>query len=282
MTYETVDTSVDGGAPEEFYIFTVENLVFRYTDAPKDTMFNGKKYLSRQIGRTALVNNMSIIDNSDTKITLPRADALSAKCAGLFTPTIINVEIFQRHRTDPDAEARRVFYGYLLEIDTSGRETGFAFTSLMRAYVEASVVTVAYTTVCNHEWADSRCRVNAELYKKTSQVMVIDLWTLTLADFVGVDMSKYIGGYIINERTGVRRNNVNMVDNYVFVDGMFADIEIGDRVNLYPGCDHDVEGDCFKTYDNVANFGGYPFVPRANPFRGSFGEIDYVFQETPS
>ena len=281
MTYETVDGSISEGSPEEFYTFRVENLIFRYTDAPQDMIFDGEKYLSRQISRTALVNNLSIIDNSDTKITLPREDMVSQKCAGLSTPSVIEVEIFQRHRTDDTQEAKRIFAGYLLEISTDGRETEFAFSTLTRAYIESNVCTVQYTTQCNHDWGDERCRVNPELYVKLSQVTGIDLWTLLVADFIGQDMSKYVGGYIVNSRTGVRRNIVNIDNNAIFVDGMFSDVAIGDGVRLYPGCDHDIEGDCLKAYNNVINHGGFPFVPRSNPFRMGFGEIDYYFQEDP-
>ncbi len=280
MSYETTDTTVDDGAPQEFYIFRVENLMFRYTNAPRDIMIGSNPFYSRQITRTALVNNMSVIDNSDTKITLPRADEVCKKCAGLFTPTIIDLDIYQRHRTDPDLELKRIFAGYMIDISTSGVETDMAFTSLMRTHIDAPVATVMYTAQCNHDWGDRRCAVDPEAYVRTSQVIGNDLWTLKVADFIGDDMQQFVGGYIINDRTGIQRNIVNIDNNSIFLDGMFADVEVGDKVRLYPGCDHKIDGDCRLTYNNVINFGGFPFIPRKNPFLKGFGEIDYTFLES--
>lgn len=281
MSYEEIDKSVETGAPIEFYIFSVENLRFYYTNATRDFMQSGNLFLSRSIERTALTNNMSIIDNSDTKITLPRSDLLSQKCAGMFTPSIINVEIFQRHRSDPDGEAKRIFSGYLLDIETNGRMAEFSFTTLMRSYVDGQVATVSYTAVCNHDWGDSRCRVDIEAYSRASQVVSSDLWTLTVAGFVGEDMKDFIGGFIRNDRTNVQRNVVDIDQNRIFLDGMFADVEVGDTIKIYPGCDHLIDSDCRTAFNNVINFGGFPFIPRSNPFLKGFGEIDYSFTETP-
>lgn len=43
------------------------------------------------------------------------------------------------------------------------------------------------------------------------------------------------------------------------------DLEVGQAISLYPGCRHIVE-DCGPSkFDNVANFGGFPYVPNRNP-----------------
>jgi hypothetical protein len=39
-------------------------------------------------------------------------------------------------------------------------------------------------------------------------------------------------------------------------------------VALYPGCDHTRET-CKDKFDNLANYGGFPWIPSKNPFANS-------------
>jgi len=39
-------------------------------------------------------------------------------------------------------------------------------------------------------------------------------------------------------------------------------------VKIYPGCDR-VRATCESKFDNLDNFGGFPWIPTKNPFGGS-------------
>ena len=45
----------------------------------------------------------------------------------------------------------------------------------------------------------------------------------------------------------------------------FRELENGDAVTLYAGCDH-TAATCLAKFDNLVNFGGCPAVPEFNPF----------------
>lgn len=41
----------------------------------------------------------------------------------------------------------------------------------------------------------------------------------------------------------------------------------GQAVRLYAGCDHSTTV-CKNRFDNLANYGGFPWIPGKNPFTG--------------
>lgn len=277
MTYEAIDRSADDGAPLELYKIVTENITHYFTDAPTPTIFEGKKYSPRQIRRTQITNTASFLDNSTLSVYLPANDALSRLVGVNVTPTDFTIEIWQKHRTDTDGEAKRIVFAFVTGVSMSGDELELSSISFMNTHVDAQVVTVAYGPICPHEWGSPRCGVDKELYAKVSTLIGLDIWSLTFADFIGEDMSNFIGGYLVNLRTGVKRNIVDIEGNYAFISGAFVDARLGDPVKLYPGCDHmlGVGGDCHSTYYNTINFGGFPLVPEDNPFVLTFGSYDY-------
>ena len=47
-----------------------------------------------------------------------------------------------------------------------------------------------------------------------------------------------------------------------------APLTPGETVSLYPGCDHTLQT-CHGRFNNAENFGGFPWIPRRNPFNES-------------
>jgi uncharacterized phage protein (TIGR02218 family) len=48
----------------------------------------------------------------------------------------------------------------------------------------------------------------------------------------------------------------------------FQGIAVDDEVTVSPGCDHTM-ATCDEVYDNLPNYGGFPFIPQKNPFGGN-------------
>jgi len=236
----------------------------------------GFVFRSRQMRRTGIVYNMSMLDNSNMDLFLPTTDPFAKKCLGLITPTTLVVQVYQQHLTDPDAEAKRVHYCYVMKIEPGDTEVKFSTGSIMQAYTSSDLGTVLYSYTCNHELGDEHCKVDLDDYKENSTVASFGGYQITLADFVGVDMSFYAGGTIVNERTGQQRPIVTIDGETVFILAPFVDIVAGDPVKLWPGCDHRRDGPagCLARFDNVINYGGFPFIPRKNPFVEGFGELN--------
>jgi len=52
-------------------------------------------------------------------------------------------------------------------------------------------------------------------------------------------------------------------------NSLSAAIEGGPQsVTLYPGCSHTI-ADCRDKFNNLVNFGGFPWIPSKNPFNNS-------------
>lgn len=282
MTYETIDTSVSGGEPVELYVITAENLTYRYTNSPDPQTAMGELFLPRQIRRTAITYNMSLLDNSNMDFYLPTIDAFAKKCLGLVTPTVLSVQVFQKHVTDPDADVKRAHYGYVMKIESSDEEVRFSTGSLMQAYTSADIGVTVYSYTCNHDLGDEHCKVNLDgndpdgnPYRVTTTVAGIGGYTLDLASLSPAVVPYYSGGTIVNTRTGQQRPIITIDDTTVYLLAPFVDVLPGDPVKLWPGCDHSMSGPagCLARFDNVVNFGGFPYIPRKNPFVEGFGEL---------
>ncbi|WP_269915579.1 phage BR0599 family protein [Acinetobacter sp. HY1485] len=68
-------------------------------------------------------------------------------------------------------------------------------------------------------------------------------------------------------------SNRKTVDLYQITLTLFnsftaSDLALGDVVSIYPGCDK-LNTTCTDKFNNILNFGGFPFMPSSNPFVGT-------------
>jgi len=47
----------------------------------------------------------------------------------------------------------------------------------------------------------------------------------------------------------------------------FSTSPMGQTVKCNKGCKHRVTADCLNRFANTANYGGFPYVPKKNPFQ---------------
>ena len=75
-----------------------------------------------------------------------------------------------------------------------------------------------------------------------------------------------IGGLITagTERRWITANSSNTIT----VMGAFVGITAASPIIILPGCQHDITK-CRTVYSNLNNYGGFPFIPRKNPFQVS-------------
>ena len=283
MSYEDKDQTAYDGSPVNLFDIFIDGTHYWYTNFQRDISVEifdeltdgmvSRTFVPRQITRGKITQSTNLNDTSKTDIVVPRNDVVSYRVNGLVTPQFLRVAIYEVHATDADLEAKRLFSGFITDVSTSGFLTTLSVANITQSHMNALVPSVMYSVTCNHDFGDGKCQFDITEVSETAEVVTVAPWAITV-DVGGLD--DYRGGTITLERTSITQSIADVDDNVVFVVGGFSDIIAGDTVRLYMGCDHTIDGalGCAH-YDNVLNFGGFPNVPRKNPFIKGFGEDDF-------
>lgn len=275
MSYTATDQTHDNGAPITLYKIVADGQAFCYTDDAREYMGLGEVFRPQQIVRSDITNTLKLNDQSRFTITLPVTDELSQMLTGLITPLVLQTHVWEVHLTDPDAEPRQLHYGLVTGVASSDETVELSVSPALMAYLNGTIPRPMYSRECNHRFGDERCGYNIENVAYAGVIVVgIDLWTLDINAPIP-NANTFGGGYVINLRTGVKQDIVDLTGTRLATLGGFVDVVVGDELKLYAGCDHVINGDCAR-YGNTARFMGFPHVPRKNPFLKGFGEQQYM------
>lgn len=268
MTFSTTEKSAESGEPIEFYTFTFGSQVFRYTNYDIDVTFQGFLYLSRQIQHSDVeVSGQQEINSIEIK--LPSDDQVSQKYINIVPGKRGQVSIYKTHRSEVGGteEAAVIFEGFIATAKYSR-----LFTCVLKCKPTTSIFNrpgprFQYTGLCNHILYDSGCKVNSSLFKYTGTVTAVTGEFITVNGASGQGADYFVGGFA--------EFPPDLGDDFRLVleqsgDVMrlllpFGEDVLGQTVNLFAGCKHD-NGTCDTKFSNILNYGGFPYIPRLNPF----------------
>ena len=80
--------------------------------------------------------------------------------------------------------------------------------------------------------------------------------------------SGYFMGGMIRAPDGSLRFVIHHVGDVLTLSRKHEGLVEDSQVTLYPGCDRTKET-CISKFNNLSNFGGFPYIPVKNPFGGS-------------
>lgn len=115
-----------------------------------------------------------------------------------------------------------------------------------------------------------RCGVNLEAIKTVTTIYALDRNQRTITTAAVMPSANYWrSGNFVHPGTGVRLY-VETAENsgpggraMLRISSWCREFTVGDAVTIYPGCA--LSTDACRVHGNIANFGGYPYVPEANP-----------------
>lgn len=270
MSYETFETTDQAGAPVELYRFlrgaTQEWL---YTSAevdqadpenPSDT------WTSAPISRTAFEQTPERIRNNVT-LTVPRDFAVADLFRQSAPTDIISLTILRFHRED--SETVVVWSGRVLGVSFSGAQATMQCEPVSSSLKRTGLRRL-YQMQCPHVLYGTACGVLEANHEVYATVLSISGNTITVHDLLD---RPYAGGYVewtTPEGNLERRFIKEFVDsdNVLTLNQPFYELEVGNEVRILPGCDHTM-ATCSGVYENLAGYGGMPFVPTKNPFDGT-------------
>jgi uncharacterized phage protein (TIGR02218 family) len=120
---------------------------------------------------------------------------------------------------------------------------------------------------CNHTLFDSRCAVVRAEFTVNATVVSVNGQFITVDDD-GFDDNFLVGGVVAIPGINEQRLILSNLDSVIKVFFPFSNLAVGDTVELSVGCDHSLET-CRSKFNNGRRFGGFPYIPQDNPFRGT-------------
>lgn len=268
MTFEAQETSVEAGQPIDLFSFQLGALFFRYTSAEDEITVGGNTYTPIAIKRSRLESTKEQRRNQ-LEISVPGNNTYALKYVTNVPSQRPQFLLYQYHRNDGAAELRLLY---------SGLVDGIAFSddfniAKIRVLPQVSALSRAiprntFQGMCNHVLYDDECGISDTANKFTGTVTGVSGNVITVPGANGLTNGRYNTGFVrLTSDTSEVRLIVAHSGNDITVNIPFPVTVNGQSVDLFPGCDHLVDGDCQNEYSNVTRFGGFPQIPTKNPFR---------------
>ena len=78
----------------------------------------------------------------------------------------------------------------------------------------------------------------------------------------------WCSGGMLGRKDGTLRHVMTDTGSTLLLSHAFYGLSVGDGVIAYPGCAQNRD-DCKNKFDNLLNYGGFPWIPDKNPMDGS-------------
>jgi len=265
MTYAAYESSVESGTPLELYVFATGSVVTRLVTSESNFTLGFDTYTASAVKRDR-VKQSSDPFKDGLRVSFPRGDEFASQFIGVSPDAITTLTIYRGHYGDPDAQFQVYWKGRVIGARATENEIGLdcesVFTSIQRPGLRAK-----FEYGCRHTLYGTECRVSSTIYRHVGSVLITS--TPTVIDVSGADTyaAGYFNGGMLIDSFGTPRGIVSHSGTSITLTRQFVSLPVG-AVTLHPGCDH-LKETCNTKFNNLDNFGGFPYIPSRNPFNGS-------------
>lgn len=263
--------------PVEFFRFVMGSEVWTYTSADHPITYNDELYAPVPIGRGGIeAKNELSKANLDIKVDI--YNPLSRTLLRSVNEEVLTLTMF----VQTELGTGTAWKGRLSSLKPSGTQLTMAFesvfTSLRRPGLRAR-----YQKTCRHALYGRGCTLNFQDFSLGGTATAVEGSTLTVLEAATETNGWWTGG-MLRAPDGTLRwiiaHNGSAITLSRPIDSLTQAIEGsgygqaygnfygGVNVELFPGCDHNRET-CRVKFNNLDNYGGFPWIPSKNPMGGS-------------
>ena len=272
MTYAAYDASAESGQPVWLYAFVQAGVATRYANQPADVAYAGQTYTASSIAHGKVEMNGDL-SKEKVSVTLPRTTAFAQQFISDVVDAVTTLTIYRGHATDPDGEFVAVWKGSVGGAVLKGAEIQLECTSVY-SLMRQPGLRARYTKTCRHSLYQRGCGLDRADFMEAGTLTAMSGVQLTVPAAAGFADGWFTGGQVA-EPGGVLRYVIAHAGSTLvllrpFGPDVFAALAGAGTlaVSLYPGCDRTPET-CVARFDNLLNFGGFPWIPTKNPMGGS-------------
>ena len=265
MAYEDRETSVNRGAPVELYRITYGNQSWTYTSSDAPTSFQGEEYRPAFIQRSEIRATEKVPQTSVTVTTAadlePFEQLISQVLAGVMAITI-----YRRHRGDSDSETATIWKGRILGATFEEQVVELTTESVMQA-LGRQLLRGQYHPMCRHALYDYGCGIPRQDYRVDATIDEVGDRSITASHIGDFEDGYFSAGYVVVDRDYTFLI-LSHTGSTIYLQQAPLHAEAGGEIVCYAGCDHTMET-CQNKFNNLLNYGGFPYIPDRSPFDGT-------------
>lgn len=278
MSFEDLESSVESSMPREFCKIVHGTTQYRIALGNREIVASGLVYTPIAADRGVISVAGSGKDTA-LELTLPIDHALVKRYLNQGTPP--NRIAFTLWRQQSDGSIQQQFVGDItsMNVDDGNTMAVFRIPSRASESLLRVIPNVTCGKTCPHILYDTMCKIartlgttyfSTTVISKSGRTIRVDLG-VTPTDPERQDWS--VNGEIVHVASGERmtvaaQNDTNpgvSTTTTLTMQAPIPELRVGDTVEIYAGCDHTL-GTCVNKFANRQNFGGFPQLPKSNPF----------------
>lgn len=261
MSFNPLEWSIFGGKPVELFRFSYGITRYLFTSGDVDVSYLNETYVAVPITRSK-INASTEISKNELTLTVPRDNAVAALYLSAPPDDVVSVTVYAFHRGD--SEFVVLWQGRITGVTFVDSEVNITceslFTSLRRPGLRAM-----YQIPCRHELYGASCGVNSESYRVNTTITSINGRTITVA--ATALANDWATGGLLTNSAGAKRWILKQTGGVLTLDTAVRGATVGSAVSFTAGCPHSFAA-CQNKFNNMLNYGGFPYIPNKNPFVG--------------
>jgi uncharacterized phage protein (TIGR02218 family) len=268
MTYNAQEVSQRGGSPIEFYLWTRGLVTWTYTSADAPVTHLAQVYAPAPISRP-VIEDSAELNQTTLQIKAPRDFVVSNQFIAYPPGEVVTLKIFRQHRTDGGNEVKTIWIGRVLSAQWEG-EYSILHCEPISTSMKRTGLRRRYGRQCEHVLYGTDCKVVPATYRVQGTIAAISGNLATIAAAAGEADGYFNGGFLWWQLPDGRKEARMIIDHtgdQITLSAPMQQVQVGDDIELYPGCNHTIE-QCDARYGNKDNNGGFMFSPDVNPFGG--------------
>ena len=276
MSYAARESSPYGGKPVELYRFTKGTTSLRYTDGDREVVVGNETYaIGWPLSRTE-----PEMSEETTRSGLKITTAKDFPIAQMFITGApfesVWVSVFRMHVGD--SETILLWQGKVRGVSwNASKGEAIIECDPVEKIIGKGGFRQTFGPYCHKKLYSPRCGVPEANFTTEFTVSAISpTGSIVTAPEFGSKADQYFRlGEIYVPNLGARAMVVDHVGTSVTLKAPILGLMVGLNGRAVAGCDHCWKladgnwGDCKARFNNLDNFGGWPFVPTKNPYEVS-------------
>lgn len=267
-SFDIFESSEEGSRPLEIYTITVGATTYRYTSNASNITIGSDTWTAEPIQRTKIASSTQ--RNDKLTLTFAGDNAFAKSFLGIVPGerAFINIIRLQRDEVPTYDTQALIYKGQVAagSYDKDGTSIKLTATSV-EAATQRKIPRFTFMGMCNHILFDAGCKKGTSgflLSAAPCTAVTANVITVTGASLEADGF--YAGGWCKPTAKSDYRLILSHTGDNLTLLLPFSEDVTGLQMDVYAGCDHVFDGDCANKFDNVENFGGFPFVPTKNIF----------------
>lgn len=262
MTFDSMEASIEDSAPREGIEIKHGVKVYRIATGSRDVRDGGTVYTASAAERGTL-EVLVMGDERNLSLSLPTAHEFVRRYnRNGNPPQRPTCTILRWQGTD----RRKIFEGLIESCSVDDHIATFNVISIAGNPLKRRLPVITASRTCPYILYGAGCKVPRTVpFRQVTTVASHDGRTVVVSS-IGAFTDHYAqGGELLHISSGERMTISDQVGATLTLQLALDDIQNGDTVHVFAGCDHNLVT-CRDKFDNLSNFGGAPELPRGNIF----------------